>query len=666
MTATDQIQEIIPIWALIAASLLCMAISTPHDLIGQTFPCDGSLYYVSTSLNGGSDLFQIDIKSSRDLKYQKLPLNNANARHITCLGYNVKDQKLYGLDFNTYELLQITSDGEIRSLGVPENLDTTFQYFAGGMTPDGRRLVVIARNRKSDLDERIYSIRINDAPTHYAGYFSIIADVPVSMTDIAVDPLIGVTYGYDVKNGQIVETDRTGLTSSNHRNFEKGSQDFGTLFFDRNGQMFALGSAGRGGTHNVFYEIDKRNGHVQQLQTLKGGFDSDGCSCPYTIEFFKSIDPPELIGCGIVTIDYNVINKAGIGQVGLRLEDHLPPEFSIIDVQMENIFLVDINSGVNSNLLDIDEWTLVLGENRIKVLAEIETMPADETLGSQAELLGLSEALTQHRYSDDPRTGVLDDATQLRILAPDELVLEDYISSSCDLETFIVSIPIEGEFEWSDGATDAKWTTVQPGSYGVTVTNKCFTWSESFTLEASHDALRVQLGDDLSMRLGDEPTLSFETNARSIEEMVWSTIGDLHLDCRDCLQPGLIAVGDGHVHLTITDERGCVASDTIMVTVDREKRIYAPSAFTPNDDGLNDVFGLYGNTGQIEQFSIADRWGNLVFSASDITITNNGAMWDGKSTTAHHSSSGIYIWYAIVAFPDGTREKYSGDVILIR
>jgi gliding motility-associated-like protein len=71
---------------------------------------------------------------------------------------------------------------------------------------------------------------------------------------------------------------------------------------------------------------------------------------------------------------------------------------------------------------------------------------------------------------------------------------------------------------------------------------------------------------------------------------------------------------------------------------------FVPNAFTPDNDGLNDVFRMTGlPVANITQFSfsIYDRWGRMVFSTNDVTEGWNGA-WNGKECPA-----GAYAWILI-------------------
>lgn len=63
-----------------------------------------------------------------------------------------------------------------------------------------------------------------------------------------------------------------------------------------------------------------------------------------------------------------------------------------------------------------------------------------------------------------------------------------------------------------------------------------------------------------------------------------------------------------------------------------ESGIYFPTAFSPNNDGINDFFTGYGsptNSSVISSMKIFDRWGNLVFSKSNFSLNQDELGWNG-------------------------------------
>jgi len=113
--------------------------------------------------------------------------------------------------------------------------------------------------------------------------------------------------------------------------------------------------------------------------------------------------------------------------------------------------------------------------------------------------------------------------------------------------------------------------------------------------------------------------------------------------------------------ITVSNEHGCKSSDTTHIRVDFRDKIFIPSAFSPNDDGLNDIFRA-GNISfqKITEFAVFNRWGSKVFSTTD---SKKG--WDGNYNGTPQPL-GTYFYIIRIAYPDGYTEVYKGDVTLIR
>lgn len=112
----------------------------------------------------------------------------------------------------------------------------------------------------------------------------------------------------------------------------------------------------------------------------------------------------------------------------------------------------------------------------------------------------------------------------------------------------------------------------------------------------------------------------------------------------------------------VTDGPGCTGQDTIKVRLYRlPADMQVPSAFSPNGDGLNDVFKpLAIGMASIEIFRVYNRWGELLFSTSEI-----GKGWDGNFR-GNPQSGGTYVWYAEGTTYENKKIARKGTVILIR
>jgi gliding motility-associated-like protein len=118
-------------------------------------------------------------------------------------------------------------------------------------------------------------------------------------------------------------------------------------------------------------------------------------------------------------------------------------------------------------------------------------------------------------------------------------------------------------------------------------------------------------------------------------------------------------------NLTVTTTGGCKASEEI--TVDVYTPLSIPEAFTPNNDGHNDLLYVLGApTGSlVEEFAVFNRNGTEVFHVHNVAPGDRTFAWDGR----FHGSpapSGTYVYLVVMQYAGGQRQVYKGTVILIR
>lgn len=115
-------------------------------------------------------------------------------------------------------------------------------------------------------------------------------------------------------------------------------------------------------------------------------------------------------------------------------------------------------------------------------------------------------------------------------------------------------------------------------------------------------------------------------------------------------------LGTFYVGLSVVTEDGCVEEITDSVIVEENYAVFFPTSFTPNGDGLNDLFMPLG--GGIEEFKleIYNRWGNLIYTAN-----NMSQAWDGSG----HGQDN-YIWKVYLKDNDGVDREMIGSVTLLR
>ncbi len=118
---------------------------------------------------------------------------------------------------------------------------------------------------------------------------------------------------------------------------------------------------------------------------------------------------------------------------------------------------------------------------------------------------------------------------------------------------------------------------------------------------------------------------------------------------------------------SISGERlpGCIISDTVLIRVKPNclpDYIYFPTAFTPNNDGLNDTYkpGINGQL-TVYEFIIFNRYGQPVFKS-----TTPGQGWDGYFKGSKKPPGGSYVWSCKYQFAGKLLLQEQGSFMLIR
>ncbi len=118
------------------------------------------------------------------------------------------------------------------------------------------------------------------------------------------------------------------------------------------------------------------------------------------------------------------------------------------------------------------------------------------------------------------------------------------------------------------------------------------------------------------------------------------------------------------VTLNVTSALGCKDSSRTLICVDEDFAIYVPTAFSPNDDGINDIFQPVskGYITDKYEFSIFDRWGLQIFQSQNFTEGWNGHLHNGR----YAAQQDIYVWKIVIYDELNKVHTLTGRVALIK
>jgi gliding motility-associated-like protein len=188
----------------------------------------------------------------------------------------------------------------------------------------------------------------------------------------------------------------------------------------------------------------------------------------------------------------------------------------------------------------------------------------------------------------------------------------------------LLAPPTSFNLTWQDGSVQSSITADQPGTYSLQISNECGIESDELILTYDTRIPQVDLGPDQELCEGDILTL----NAAQVfaADYVWSN-GSITSSI-DISAPGIYSV-DVSTLCNLVSEEIEILPGTDCYVPKHYKEMYIPNVFSPNDDGINDLFTIsFGQDLEVTkmQGSIFDRWGNLVFSTEAIPFSWNGKM----------------------------------------
>ena len=140
-----------------------------------------------------------------------------------------------------------------------------------------------------------------------------------------------------------------------------------------------------------------------------------------------------------------------------------------------------------------------------------------------------------------------------------------------------------------------------------------------------------------------------------------------NLECTDCPQPTANPLRTTDYTVQVQDRYGCKNSGNVTVkVVCGDQNFFIPNTFSPNGDGVNDVFYLRGSgLFRINSLMIFNRWGEIVFEKKNLSINDPLGGWDG-TYKGKKAKPDVYIYQIEIVCDNGETIKYAGNVALIQ
>jgi gliding motility-associated-like protein len=204
--------------------------------------------------------------------------------------------------------------------------------------------------------------------------------------------------------------------------------------------------------------------------------------------------------------------------------------------------------------------------------------------------------------------------------------------------------------------TDSNLLALEAGTYEIVVQDMHACTDTVTQVLTEPIELEVDAGDNLNIPFGGSTTIEATTNATVIASVSWLPAEGL--SCTDCLNPEAAPDNTTTYFVTLVDENGCVATDEVIINVILDFTV--PNAFTPNGDGLNDLFQISADFLESVTLEVFNRWGDLVYRSEEL-----GKGWDG-TLDGSEQEIGTYIYKVNAVTINGQELIKTGTVSLLR
>ncbi|HMV23086.1 MAG TPA: gliding motility-associated C-terminal domain-containing protein [Saprospiraceae bacterium] len=225
--------------------------------------------------------------------------------------------------------------------------------------------------------------------------------------------------------------------------------------------------------------------------------------------------------------------------------------------------------------------------------------------------------------------------------------------------------PYQYSINGIDYFPENEFSKLAPGDYTLYIKDNqgCTAEIKNLTIDKG-STFTVELGPDKKVKEGTLIDL-IPVYSDTAYQIQWAPASVF--SCIACKTNSLIINHDQKIFLYAENQHRCQASDSILLSVIPDIKVYIPNVFSPDLDGINDYFTVYGDHHlvSIKELNIYSRWGEHLFSAKNIEPNNPSLGWNGK-TRGKLLDPGVFVYWAVLEFDNGETALYRGELILLR
>ncbi len=167
------------------------------------------------------------------------------------------------------------------------------------------------------------------------------------------------------------------------------------------------------------------------------------------------------------------------------------------------------------------------------------------------------------------------------------------------MESIVIKNLLNGTPPFEYSLDDITWTSnpyfnnLNPGNFNIYIRDAlgCKTSLNGIEI-LSGENFTISLGPDIKVKEGSEVMLNVSYSLLPIS-LTWQPSS--LITCGYCFNPVFSPTTDTKIYVYGESNRGCISSDSILIKIEPQINLYIPNAFSPDLDGINDRWIIYGN-----------------------------------------------------------------------
>ena len=227
--------------------------------------------------------------------------------------------------------------------------------------------------------------------------------------------------------------------------------------------------------------------------------------------------------------------------------------------------------------------------------------------------------------------------------------------------------PITFSIDGTNFQSSPVFTNLSNGAFHITALDANDCEAKEIILINVPVSVSIDLGSDLISFPGDTSIIHALVNVPydSLASIVWTGLNNPL--CPTCLMQLVAPIITTTYSITVNSVDGCSDVDSLTLYIHDDEAIYIPNVFSPNGDGINDLFLISAGPAvdEIDLLQIFDRWGNLIFEARHFPPNDPVFAWDG-SFNGKPLDPGVFVNRILVKSSGDRVEVRNGEVTIVK